>query len=100
MKVIVKEVGKNPQVKEIEDDLKVYREIVEGHIEVVPLFKDVVIICNEEGKLQGKAPNIKLNHDIVVGNIVVVGTYGEEFRGLTEGELFLAKIQLLCSCSL
>lgn len=97
MKVIVKEVGKNPEVKEIEDKLEVYQKIVEGYIEVVPLFNNIVIVCNEEGKLQNKEPNILLGNEIIAGNIVIVGTEGEEFRGLTDDEIFLTQIHLLCS---
>ncbi len=96
MKVIVKEVGKNPEVKDIEDKLEVYQEIVDGcSIEVVPLLPHVGLICCGEGKLKNKPANIVVDKDIIVGNIVIVGTSGEDFRSLTDSEIFLVQVFLL-----
>jgi hypothetical protein len=52
IKVLVVEPKKAPYVKEIDNTLEAKQEIVGGWIEQVTLPKDnVVIICNEEGKV-------------------------------------------------
>ena len=84
MKVIVKEVHKQPEVREIKNELSVLQELVGGYIEVVRV-DDVLLICNEEGKLQGLQPNFSIGHDTIVGTAVFVGFDGsEDFTSLTD----------------
>ncbi len=40
---------------------------------------DIVVICDEEGKLKGKEPNIVLGQDVICGDIIVIGAYREDF---------------------
>lgn len=81
IKVIVKEPGKDPEVREIDDSLEAMQEIVGGSIEMVPfpgLERDgVCIVLNEEGKLDGLAPNVQYYQDIIVGSLFVMGS-GDE----------------------
>ena len=71
----------------ISNTLENLQRTVEGYIEPVFLgYKerdgqvvDIVILCNEEGKLQGLAPNMNLTYDILCGTIVVLGAEGDEF---------------------
>lgn len=81
-------------------DLKTLQEIVEGHIETVPVVissewskeKDVglTLIINEEGKLRGLPVNqtatdmAAIYNDVIVGNAVLMGTTEEDFIGLTK----------------
>ena len=51
IKVIIKEPGKVPEIKTITNDLGALQSIVGGYIETVTLASDLVIICNEDGKL-------------------------------------------------
>ena len=84
MKIIVKEVNKQPEVREIENELSVLQELVDGYIEVVRI-DDILLICNEEGKLQGLPPNFSIGHDTIVGTAVFVGFDGsEDFTSLTD----------------
>lgn len=76
--VVIKEPNKKPYVKEIEDELSVYQDIVGGYIEVF-LFGDCLAICNEEGKLNDLAPNFPLYSartgemvDMVVGTVIFI----------------------------
>lgn len=78
LKVVIKEPNKKPYVKEIEDELSVYQDIVGGYIEVF-LFGDCLAICNEEGKFNDLAPNFPLYSartgemiDMVVGNVIFI----------------------------
>ena len=66
--------------------LKNLQNHVGGYIETITLRrangKDIVIICNEEGKnlhLPDNMPNPLNPYDVIVGDIVVVGVDGEDF---------------------
>ena len=87
LNVVIKEPGKDPFIKRIEDDLTTYQEILGGMMEMVPFEKGQVLLCNDEGKLKGLEPNLILpSGEIIVGTAIIVGTDGEEFRSLTDEE--------------
>ena len=49
---------REPQVIEIDNDLESMQELVDGYIEeYMPFEDDAAIVCNEEGKMMGLAPN-------------------------------------------
>lgn len=73
MRVIVKKVHKQPEVREIKNELSVLQELVGGYIEVVRVDNDVLLICNEEGKLQGLQPNFSIGHDTICRNSGICG---------------------------
>lgn len=66
---------------EIENELEVFQSIVGGYIETTG-YKNLVIICNEEGKLRGFQPNIVLGREMLVGPIIVCGASGDEFSDI------------------
>ncbi len=87
LNVVIKDPGKEPFIKRIEDDLTTYQEILGGMMEMVPFEKGQVLLCNDEGKLKGLEPNLILpSGEIIVGTAIIVGTDGEEFRSLTDEE--------------
>lgn len=94
MKVIVKKVGREPEVVEIEDRLEVYQEIVGGYIEVFPLWDNILCICNEEGKLNGMLPNIMYGQEIICGDIIFISARGEDFVGLSDIQIDMLNIIL------
>jgi hypothetical protein len=53
IKVLVCEPMKKPEVRTISNNLEAQQRIVGGYIEVAARIKDIVLICNEEGKLEG-----------------------------------------------
>ena len=67
--------NKLPEVVEIPDTLKSLQELVGGYIEYcyMPKHEDVVLICNEEGKINGMGPNRDIGHDIIFGPFFVIG---------------------------
>ena len=73
LRVIYKEVGKEPKVIEIEDTLEAQQKLVEGLIEVVPYKDNLLLICNEEGKINNLAPNLQFDYDYIAGNCFIVG---------------------------
>ena len=95
MKILFKEVGKPCEVKEIENKLEAMQELVGGLIEVVP-FDDVLLICNEEGKLMDLEPNLLFDFDYIAGNCFLVGDDFEngDFKSLTDDEIAKYEIEL------
>ncbi len=87
MKVVFVEPNKIPYVAEIENTLEGMQRAVGGTIQCVPNDDKTLTICNDEGKLEGLAPNRMFGEDdILVGNFFIAGSAGEEMRSLTEEE--------------
>ena len=63
----------------ISDTLENLQKTVGGYIETVTLAQDLVVICNEEGRLQGLEPNCTIFGIGFVGTIAVVGVDGDAF---------------------
>lgn len=96
LKVLIKRVGEPCEVAEIENTLEKKQEIVGGLIEVIPFDEEgnVLLICNEEGKLLGMKPNVIFNaFDYIAGDFIVVGDDWEnaDFKSLTDEEISLYK---------
>ena len=90
MKAIIKEVGKSPRVEEINNDLETLKSLVGGYIEVVRMEENILIICNEEGKLNGLPPNFSTGYDVIVGTAVFVSFDGkEDFTSLSDTQILL-----------
>lgn len=74
---------KNSQWITVENTLHALQHEVGGFIEAVPLFRNVVIIVDEEGKLKGKTPTAMVPGDMLVGDWLVAGVNEEgEFTDL------------------
>ena len=87
--VLVVEPQKKPYAKEIGGDLKSLQHEVGGYIQAVYPFREpVALICNEEGKLSGKALNRALRdeegkiYDVVAGTFLIAGLGEEDFISL------------------
>ena len=78
LKAIMVEPNKPPCVVDLNTDLDSLQKAVsigapdQGLIEFVYLGDNVSILCNEEGKLIGLAPNRRLGDDILCGVFYVV----------------------------
>lgn len=79
IEVMVKQPGHKPFRVSCLNELETMQSLVEGYIEVLPLATNLLIICNEEGKLMGMPYNCTLVGEQLVGPIVFVGVDGEEF---------------------
>lgn len=87
IKIIVKKVGEPHRVEIVKDEYATYNNLVGGYIEVVTLDKGVLMVCNEEGKLDGLEPNLILPHDIIVGDIFFCSQKGPDFASLTDAQI-------------
>ena len=86
--VVMVEPHKEPYVTEIKDEFSALQKAVGGYIEVVGNGDGTLIICNEEGKLQGLEGNRRImdGASVIAGTFFIVGDDGENFRSLTESE--------------
>ena len=86
-----------PKEIEIDNTLEAKQDIVGGYIECVYLPNDdsVVLICNEEGKINGMKLNRDIGHDIIVGPFLIVGDDYEngDFKSLTEEQILKYKMR-------
>ena len=82
MRVIKKEPGKFPEVVDIQNTLEALQEAVGGYIEVFPVATDLVILCDEEGRIDGKPFNCNLCGTDFCGTILFVGVDGPEFTDI------------------
>jgi Domain of unknown function (DUF3846) len=87
IKIVRKEVRKEAEVVEIPNTLESLQGEVGGWIETVHVGSGIVMICNEEGKFNGSEANFHMGMDVIMGNVIFVGTEGEEFASLNEEEL-------------
>lgn len=89
LKVIFKEVGKDPVVMEIDDTLEAKQKLVGGLIEIVPYKDDLLLVCNEEGKITNLKPNLQFDYDYIAGNCFIVGDDYENsgFKSLEDSQI-------------
>ena len=86
-----------PREIEINNTLEAKQELVGGYIECtyLPNDSDVVIICNEEGKINGMKLNRYIGHDIIAGPFLIVGDDYEngDFKSLTDEQILKYKMK-------
>jgi hypothetical protein len=77
--VMVKHPGHPPFMVSCLNELKTFQSLVDGMIEVLPVAQNLLIMCNEEGKILDLPYNCTLVGEPLMGTIVFVGVEGEEF---------------------
>ena len=86
--VVIKEPGQAPKVEPLFDNtLESFQKTVGGWIEAVTLSEDLVIICNEEGRLMDMPANVTVAGCEFVGTVIAVGVNGEEFASLKSSNI-------------
>lgn len=95
IRVLVMEPDKAAEERTVPNTLEALQELVGGRIEVITLTGNMALIVDEEGKFKEKAACMFLFRngwiDTLVGTVVAVGTDGEEFCGLTDGQITRAR---------
>ena len=89
MKAIRKKPGAQPEIIEVDNTLAALQTEVGGYIETVSIAADVVIICNEEGRLCGLPYNCRFGGVDFVGTILVVGRDRDEFCDVPEADFLM-----------
>lgn len=91
MKILRVEPEKSPEIVDMVGTLEALQAAVGGYIEAVYPFDDpVAIICNDDGKFNGMAPNRALYSDdgeildIIAGTFLIVGLTDDNFGPLSD----------------
>jgi hypothetical protein len=88
IRVLKVEPGLLPAVKEIGNDLDSLQAEVGGLIECISFPNGCVVVCNEEGKLNGMQPNRRLGADIICGPFFVCDTTRSgDFSSLSKSKI-------------
>lgn len=82
IRVLVKAPGKEPEWREIPNDLESFQALVKGPIECVLWDDRYLMIVNEEGKLKGLRYNFRFYGDDIVGLVVWVAKDGSKFGSI------------------
>lgn len=93
IKVLAKKPGKAPYATTINNELKSFQRMVDGHIENFQVMSDMALICNDEGRITGMEYNFHLGGMPFFGPCFFVGTDGEEY---TDCPATLEDIKELC----
>lgn len=94
MRVVIKRPNQDPEIVKIKNSLGEFQKIVGGIIQIVRFCdlcngESIHIICDDEGKIKGSAPNILWEEqgDILCGNLIFVGQKKDKFGSLTERQI-------------
>lgn len=78
IQAVIVEAGKHPRAEWISNTLESMQAIVGGSIQEVHISNDVVLVCNEEGKLHDLKANRSVVDDIIAGTFFIAGDKGYE----------------------
>ena len=97
IKVLIKKPGQRPYITYISNTLSNLQKTVDGFIECVTLAPDVVVICDEEGRLKDYPFCCCISGIEFVGTVVVVGCdkYGD-FIDLPDNKFVKDLFTYLC----
>lgn len=96
LRIVLKKVGENPEVMNIENTLEAKQKLVDGLIEVVSITNEILLICNEEGKLDNLPPNLLFDYDYIAGDCFFIGDdyKNGDFKSLTDEQI--EEVRELC----
>lgn len=98
LRIIYKEPFKKLTQREIEDSTGYFKNIIKdmiwGDYNHLWLPHNIKLLHNADGKLLNLQPNIPVNHDLVLGNVIFIGSDSEgNFISLSEiQEAYIRKV--------
>src|SRR5699024_11341905 len=88
IRILKIEPQKLPFEKKINNDLEGIQGEVEGLFECIYLDDNCILVCNEEGKINGMELNRRVGNDIIAGPFFIVGVSEDgEYISLTEVQI-------------
>lgn len=89
LRIVLKKVGKIPEIMNIENTLEAKQELVGGLIEIATVTDEILLVCNEEGKLENLLPNLMFDFDYIAGDcFFVCDDYDNgDFKSLTDEQI-------------
>ena len=99
MRVVIKKVGQEPEIREINGELHEMQNIVGGWIECFNVVDNIVCVCDEEGKLKNYQPNFFFNGDVIVGDVFFCVAGEEDFESLNDedAKFVIDLITIMCA---
>lgn len=82
IKVLIKEPGKLARFEKIENSIEEFQRIIGGYIESISIASDLVILCDEDGKMKGLAPSVIVGALEIVGTVIFVGKKNQRFTNI------------------
>lgn len=84
IRILALPVDREPYITNIENSLRNMQNYVGGYIETETILQapEVVLVCDEEGVLKGRAVNPSVPD--IVGDCFLCGVAGEEFADLPD----------------
>ena len=86
IRVVVKTVGGDWEIRTIPNTLQALQEIVGGNIECAQMTTDYTLVCNEEGRINGMKFNQRIFNYQMFGDFLIVRTKGDEFVSMDQDE--------------
>lgn len=80
IKTLVKIPEHPAHVEYIDDSLESMQKVIRGKIEAVTIEEGWCVICDDEGRLKGRAENCEIGGVEFVGKIMIAGTEGDGFK--------------------
>ncbi len=89
LRVLIVEPHLPPREAVIENNLEAMQKTVGGLVEFVSMGgdNDVLLICNEEGKLMGLDGNRRVGEDIIAGTFFLCADGGEKLASLSKEQI-------------
>lgn len=94
MDVLVFRTQSAPRLEHIPNELDSMQGIVGGYIEPICLDDDLILVCNEEGRLRDLPPTARCAAGDIAGPCFVVKNGDEDFVGLTAEDVLSALRQV------
>lgn len=96
IKILYKKVGELPEVKNINNTLEEKQKLVNGLIEIIDYDDDILLICNEEGKILNMEPNLLFDYDYIAGDCFFIGDdyKNADFKSLTDEQIEKIKLNI------
>lgn len=82
IKAFIKRPGEAGHMSYISDTLKNLQNHVDGYIETVTMGHGVVLVCNEEGRINGMPYNCHVMDVGFYGTILILGFKGDRFTDI------------------
>lgn len=92
MKMFVKLPDHAPTLWDVPADLPTLQHIVGGYIESHAIMSDLLVLCNEEGRLFGLPANCEIAGIYFCGPIILAGYRGEELVDIKADERIMRSL--------
>lgn len=88
IRIIRKRVGEAAEYVDVEKTLERLQTEVDGFIQVIPLFSDILLVCNEDGNILGLPHNFTIAWRCeIVGNVFFVRNDVDGFGSCSEEDM-------------